>query len=76
MTISILQSLDPVGVGARNIRESLLIQMRVQTDYNQLAYVMVEKHLEDIATKRFRKIAKTYDGLYRKFKRQLIILRH
>ena len=58
-TISILQSLDPVGVGARNIRESLLIQMRVQTDYNQLAYVMVEKHLEDIAEKKFRKIAKT-----------------
>ena len=60
-TISILQSLDPIGVGARNIKESLLIQMRVQTDYNQLAYVMVEKHLEDIAAKRFRKIAKTYD---------------
>ena len=60
-TISILQSLDPVGVGARNIRESLLIQMRVQTDYNQLAYVMVEKHLEDIAEKKFRKIAKTYN---------------
>lgn len=58
-TISILQSLDPVGVGARNIRESLLIQMRVQTDYNQLAYLMVEKHLEDIAEKKFRKIAKT-----------------
>jgi len=58
-TISILQSLDPVGVGARNIRESLLIQMRTQTDYNQLAYVMVEKHLEDIAEKRFRKISKT-----------------
>ena len=57
--LSILQSLDPVGVGARNIRESLLIQMRVQTDYNQLAYVMVEKHLEDIAEKKFRKIAKT-----------------
>ena len=57
-TISILQSLDPVGVGARNIRESLLIQMRAQTDYNQLAYVMVEKHLEDIAEKKFRKIAK------------------
>ena len=58
-TISILQSLDPVGVGARNIRESLLIQMRAQTDYNQLAYVMVEKHLEDIAEKKFRKIVKT-----------------
>ena len=56
--ISILQSLDPVGVGARNIRESLLIQMRVKTDYNPLAYVMVEKHLEDIAEKKFRKIAK------------------
>ena len=60
-TISILQSLDPVGVGARNIRESLLIQMRAQTDYNPLAYVMVEKHLEDIAEKKFRKIAKTYN---------------
>lgn len=58
--ISILQSLDPVGVGARSFKESLLIQMRVQSDYNQLAYVMVEQHLEDIAAKQFRKIAKLY----------------
>lgn len=60
-SISVLQSFDPVGVGARNIKESLLIQMRAQTDYNQLAYVMVEKHLEDIAAKKFQKIVKTYD---------------
>nr|WP_295973881.1 RNA polymerase factor sigma-54 [uncultured Bacillus sp.] len=58
--IIVLQSLDPIGVGARNIKESLLIQLRVQSLENHLAYKIIENHLEDIAAKRFRKMSKIY----------------
>ena len=59
--IAILQSLDPLGVGAKDFKESFLIQMSAQTNYNPLAYLMIESHLEDVAAKRYRKMAKLYD---------------
>ena len=51
------QSLDPVGVGARDLRECLLIQLR-QKEASELAIKMVETHLEDLAKNRLSYIAK------------------
>lgn len=59
--IVILQSLDPLGVGARDFKESLLIQMRADIYSPSLAYQMIENHLEDVAAKRYLKISKLYD---------------
>ncbi|WP_057913996.1 RNA polymerase factor sigma-54 [Peribacillus muralis] len=58
--IQVLQSLDPIGVGAKNLTDCLLIQIRKQENDNQLAYTIVEKHLTDLAEKRYRKIADLY----------------
>ncbi|MGJ7922054.1 RNA polymerase factor sigma-54 [Neobacillus sp. LXY-4] len=57
--ITILQSFEPIGVGARNLADCLLIQMRASTDYPSLAFLIVEKHLADLASKNYRKLAKT-----------------
>ena len=59
--IAILQSLDPLGVGAKDFKESLLIQTRAHTNHPPLAYQMIESHLEDVAAKRYPKMAKLYD---------------
>lgn len=48
---SILQSLDPVGVGARNLTDCLLIQMRNKSEKHVLAYQIVENQLKDLAEK-------------------------
>jgi len=46
--LNILQSLDPAGVGARNLSECLLIQIRRDPLANQHAKHMVEEGLEEL----------------------------
>ncbi|UPK45117.1 RNA polymerase factor sigma-54 [Paenibacillus pabuli] len=46
--LDILQSLDPAGVGARDLRECLLIQIRRDPFANQHAEHMVEEGLEEL----------------------------
>ncbi|WP_313529705.1 RNA polymerase factor sigma-54 [Anaerotignum sp.] len=55
--LNLLQSLDPPGVGARNLEECLLIQLR-QKSASSLAISMVEKHLHDLAKNRMSHVAK------------------
>jgi RNA polymerase sigma-54 factor len=58
-TLAIIQNFDPIGVGARDTQECLLIQARFQN----LAGTTVEKillqHLENLESKRYDKIAKS-----------------
>lgn len=55
--LGILQSLDPPGVGARNLEECLLIQLK-QKNSSNVAITMVEKHLNDLAKNRMSHVAK------------------
>ncbi|CAH0279602.1 RNA polymerase sigma-54 factor 1 [Peribacillus sp. Bi96] len=55
--IQVLQSLDPIGVGAKDLTDCLLIQLREHDIYNELACTIVQNHLTDLAEKRYRKIA-------------------
>jgi len=55
--VSILQSLDPIGVGARDLRECLLLQLDHMGYFNSLAYALVENYLEDVGEKRYTKLA-------------------
>ncbi|WP_394235271.1 RNA polymerase factor sigma-54 [Niallia oryzisoli] len=59
--VSTLQSLDPVGVGARNLKECLLIQTAALLDCHSLAYRIIEHHMEDLAAKRYHKMAKLFN---------------
>lgn len=59
--VFILQSLDPVGVGARDLKECLLIQTESQQDSHPLAYPIIEHHMEDLAAKRYHKMAKQFN---------------
>lgn len=51
------QSLDPAGVGARDLKECLSIQLR-RMKASPLAVKLAEKHLEDVAKNRLQQIAK------------------
>jgi RNA polymerase sigma-54 factor len=54
----IVQELDPPGVGARNLKECLLIQAKVlEEDTNDLVY-LVNNHLKDLEKKNYEAIAK------------------
>lgn len=56
--ISYLQSLEPAGIGARNLKECLAIQLKKKNIQNPLYFTVLEYYLEDISKGYFQKVAK------------------
>lgn len=56
--LSIIQGFEPLGVGARSLKECLLIQIREDENRHPEAEKVVEYYLEDVAYNRLSKIAK------------------
>jgi len=57
----LLQHLDPPGVGARNLRECLVMQLQAlpnDTPYREQALLLVGSHLESLASRDFCSIKK------------------
>jgi RNA polymerase sigma-54 factor len=53
-----VQSLDPAGVAARNLRECLLLQIESVNGLGGVAWQIVTNHLRLLETKQFKEIAK------------------
>lgn len=47
--LSVIQTFNPPGVGARNIKECLLIQLTQKNQDHTLAYTLVKNHLTSLA---------------------------
>ncbi|QSX07283.1 RNA polymerase factor sigma-54 [Sedimentibacter sp. zth1] len=56
--LHLLQSFDPVGVGARNLSECLMIQLKEKGIQDRNAYIIVDRYLDDIAFNKMQKISK------------------
>lgn len=56
--LTTIQTFQPTGVGARNLRESLLIQLRTQGKQNTLAYTIIESCFDDLLHNRILNIKK------------------
>ncbi len=59
--LKFVQRLDPIGSGARNLSECLGIQLQQLDDgtpYVNEARILVENHLDFVATKNFKQLAK------------------
>lgn len=54
----VVQKLDPPGVGARDLRECLLLQLSPGTPYYEELRTLITHHLEDIEQNRLPAIAK------------------
>jgi len=60
--IGIIQGFDPIGVGARDIKECLLIQLRHMGYENDDIYLeIINQHLTDLADNRYKRIAHATD---------------
>src|SRR5579884_593457 len=46
--VKYLQKLEPLGVGARDLRECLLLQVTTETPHRDVLRVLIRNHLEDI----------------------------
>jgi RNA polymerase sigma-54 factor len=56
--LEIIQTFHPVGVGARDLRDCLLIQLRRLGKQAGLEYRIVSNHLQDLGKHRFPEIAR------------------
>lgn len=56
--LRVVQSLDPAGVGARNLRECLLLQIESLNGKGGVAWQIVTSHLRLLETRQFKEIAK------------------
>src|SRR5256886_5280662 len=61
--LRIIQTLDPPGVGARDLRECLLLQLEQQKRQDTLAYRLVEEAWDDLKAHRWRELGKRF-GLH------------
>jgi RNA polymerase sigma-54 factor len=50
--VKIIQSLDPPGVGARDRKECLLLQIMPETRHAEIVRTLIEQHYEDVAMNR------------------------
>ena len=53
-----IQEFDPVGVAARDLRESLLIQVRHLGMGGSLVEIILRDHLKELETRKYKQIAK------------------
>ncbi|HEX6506864.1 MAG TPA: RNA polymerase factor sigma-54 [Chloroflexota bacterium] len=62
--VAALQSLEPPGIGARDIRECMVLQLKYLATMGKdhpLAMSLVEEHLEDLGKHKFNRIAQQLD---------------
>jgi len=56
--LKVIQSLDPPGIGARSLQESLLLQLEARGEGESLAARIVKDHFEKLTGKKYGDIAK------------------
>src|SRR5256886_756042 len=56
--LTLIQGFYPAGVGARDLRECLLLQLQRQGKENTLEYKIVSEYMEDLGRRRFPEIAR------------------
>lgn len=63
-TLKVLQTLDPPGIAARDLRECLMIQLERKhhdTPPNDTAYVILRDHMDEFSRKHYEKIQKSLE---------------
>ncbi|OHC00287.1 MAG: RNA polymerase sigma-54 factor [Planctomycetes bacterium RIFCSPLOWO2_12_FULL_39_13] len=73
--LKIVQSLEPPGVGARNLQECLVLQLDKRDTNYQLTKELLLNHLEDIEMKKYPLIAKRTGQRLEVIKKQVDFIR-
>jgi len=73
--LGLVQHLDPVGCGAQNLEECLMIQARLLSERSPLVELIIERGMRDIEKKDYAKIVKDFGVTKEKVKdAELIIM--
>jgi RNA polymerase sigma-54 factor len=57
--LKLIQELDPIGIGARGIQETLLVQARILFPENKVLHMLINEFLNDLERIDYKKIART-----------------
>jgi len=63
--LAVVQDFDPIGVGARDLRECLLRQLKAFDPQNTLAQQIVPKHLKQVQSNQLKEVAARSTGPWR-----------
>jgi len=58
--LAIVQAFDPSGIGARDLRETLLLQMVDRGDQDSLAFRIVRDHFDELVNHRWSELSKEH----------------
>jgi len=56
--LAVVQDFDPIGVGSRDLRECLLLQLKAFDPQNTLAQQIVSEHLKQVQSNQIKEIAR------------------
>jgi RNA polymerase sigma-54 factor len=73
--LTVIQHFDPTGVGARDLRESLLIQLKEKGLENTLAYRIVDEHIKELEKKSILQIAKIMGVPFEKAQKAMEVIK-
>jgi len=72
--LRLVQSLEPPGIAARNIRESLLLQLERKGLEESLAYHIIDEHMDLLQTRNYALIARQSDVTARKVQAAVAVI--
>src|ERR1700730_10041909 len=73
--LAVVQDFDPIGVGARDLRECLLLQIKAFDPQNTLAQQIVSDHLKQVQSNQLKEVARALNRPLEVVKRSLEVIR-
>jgi RNA polymerase sigma-54 factor len=73
--VAVVQDFDPIGVGARDLRECLLLQLKAFDPQNALAQQIVSEHLKQVQSNQLKEIARAVNRPIEMVKRTLDVIK-
>src|ERR1700751_1060693 len=73
--IAVVQDFDPIGVGARDLSECLLLQLKAFDPQNTLAQQIVSEHLRQVQANQLKEVARALNRPIEVVKRALDVIK-
>jgi RNA polymerase sigma-54 factor len=73
--LAVVQDFDPIGVGARDLRECLLLQLKAFDPQNTLAHQIASEHLKQVQSNQLKEVARALNRPLEVVKRALEVIK-
>src|SRR5256886_16814546 len=73
--LAVIQEFDPIGVGSRDLRECLFLQLKAFDPQNTLAQQIVSEHLKQVQSNQLKEIARALNRPLEVVKRALDVIK-